>query len=342
MRVSRFACLITLLALGAAGPLRAQDEEPAFDELVATFQQPYLTIGMLVQAVADLQVERSAPGNTGFLLGNARLRLNGTLDNGFGYLFQTNFVAGPTILDAQVHYRFAPALSVSAGKFKTPFSYEFLVYAGNIDFVNRSTTVSALVPGRQLGADVTLGRPNGVVTLTAGVFNGNRFTSLGNDGDGVLVASRVAARPLRGDDDGARLVVGANAAFSRDSSVTIPLVADDFAGDRTLLGADARLTVDRVMLSGEVIWAHLSPTTGTAIEPWGFHATAGYRLGDNMQALLRWDQFRPGPGPTGRFVVLGYNVWPTSATEVQVNYLIDADDAALDHHQLLVNFQLGF
>jgi len=42
------------------------------------------------------------------------------------------------------------------------------------------------------------------------------------------------------------------------------------------------------------------------------------------------------------WMVLGLNVWPTSVTEFQVNYIVDTRDTAFDHHQLLVNFQFGF
>ena len=88
-------------------------------------------------------------------------RLSGELDNGFGYLFQTNFTDWPAILNAQIKYRFSGTVAMSAGQFKAPFSYEFLTYGGSIDFVNRATMVTALAPGRQVGADVTLGRKHG-------------------------------------------------------------------------------------------------------------------------------------------------------------------------------------
>ena len=41
-------------------------------------------------------------------------------------------------------------------------------------------------------------------------------------------------------------------------------------------------------------------------------------------------------------IVLGFNAWPTSVTEFQVDYSVDVRDAAVDHHQILVNFQFGF
>ena len=39
--------------------------------------------------------------------------------------------------------------------------------------------------------------------------------------------------------------------------------------------------------------------------------------------------------------MLGFNAWPATVTEFQINYLVDARDAAVDHHQMLVNFQFG-
>jgi hypothetical protein len=64
------------------------------------------------------------------------------------------------------------------------------------------------------------------------------------------------------------------------------------------------------------------------------------------QLLARWDSFdaRDLFNAEGKadWVVLGFNHWPTKATELQVNYIIDVDDNDLKHHQWLVNVQIVF
>jgi len=73
------------------------------------------------------------------------------------------------------------------------------------------------------------------------------------------------------------------------------------------------------------------------------HLTGGWHVREDAQVLVRFDGFSPDV-PAGRsdWLVLGFNVWPTRATEVQVNYIVDTGDAALDRHQLLVNYQDEF
>lgn len=75
---------------------------------------------------------------------------------------------------------------------------------------------------------------------------------------------------------------------------------------------------------------------------WGHHATAGYWFSRKLQVLGRWERFRQANLAARQDLILGLNAWPTGATEIQVNYLIDPDDAAWENHALLVNFQIGF
>lgn len=96
------------------------------------------------------------------------------------------------------------------------------------------------------------------------------------------------------------------------------------------------------MIAGEVLYARLDPTVGAAREPWGFHATAGFMFSAKTQGLVRWDRVDLDPAAARDLLIFGFNAWPTRATEIQVNYLVDTDQAAFDNHQLMVNFQVGF
>jgi hypothetical protein len=344
-RIARRAVL--LAATGAVVPVPATaqtGDEPIFAQLVQAFKKPYFSVGMLVQSVADFQIERSFPGTNGFTLANARLNVGGELDGGFGYFFQTNFAGSARILDARLSYRPVDAIRISVGQFKAPFSYELLTDAASLDFVNRAQVVSALAPARQLGAEVALGARAAPVGFSAGVFNGNAIGANANDNNALLYVARFRITPIRpSSQHHGRLLLGVNAGFSRDAAASLPaILPTSFAGDRTLLGADARYTDGPLLLSGEVIYAHLAPAVGPAIEPWGFHATAGYKPTARTQVLGRWDRLDRGLLATTDLIIFGFNAWPTRATEVQVNYLFDTDQATVDNHRLLVNLQLGF
>lgn len=138
-------------------------------------------------------------------------------------------------------------------------------------------------------------------------------------------------------------MLGANAAYSRDSAATLAGLLAAFDGTRTLLGADARFTAGAWLLAGELVFGHLAPRAGAVREPLGHYLTAGYRPSPPVQLLLRWERFDPdGLASTRDALIGGLNLWPTSFTKLQVNYLVQTQDADFDHHQLLVNFQFGF
>ncbi len=344
--------LPSAIALGLAagwvgGPLAAQQPEPLWERLRSTFQQEALTVGALLQIVGDAQIERSAPGPNGFSVANARFRLEGRLDGGFEYFFQTAFTQSPAVLDARVGYRAAEALTLDAGLFKAPVSREFLTGAGSIDFVNRSRVVAGLAPGRQIGVQARGFARAGRLEYRAGVFNGNGIQPGGNDDGRLMYAARLGWWPWGGPGNSAptrRAEVGLSVARSDDDAAPVPLFGAAFAGRRLVLGADTRWRSGPTLVAAELVLARLNPAgpAGT-VAPQGWHATLGRHVTPRSQLLVRWDALRgDGVVPDGDQLVLGWNRWPTQATELQVNWLVDLADAAPRRHQILINLQVAF
>ncbi len=320
-------------------------EEPRLNDLIANFKKPYLSFGALFQFVADFQPERSFAGNNGFSIGNMRLSLSGELDQGIGYFFQTNVANSPAILDAKAYYRFSPALVVDVGLYKAPFSRELLTGAGNLDFARRSQVVTALAPARQIGASLRGDVADGVVSYGVGIFNGNKFNGNRNDSNDFLYVARLSVFPkaLQGTRPGDRLELAINVGRSQDEDTDFGGgFLFDFEGEQTLVGADFRLTRDRFLLAGEFIAARLEFAVGPTADPTGFHLTGGYQLTQWSQFLVRWDSFSPdGVRADSDLVLLGYNVWPTGATQLRANYVIPTV-GGVDNHQLLMSAQLAF
>ncbi len=337
---------VAAAVLTAPGLVEAQrDDEPTYQRLLAQVTQDYLRLGVLLQTVADLQIERSAPGGNGFNISNFRVALSGDLDAGFGYFLQTNFAASPAILDASMYYDVNSNLRLRVGQFKAPFSREFLIPAQSIDFVNRAQGVTALAPGRELGLSLLATSATGSFGIDAGIFNGNRTIPNGNDGNNFLYVARLfgTLQPVGTGNGETTIDVGVNVAHSRDDEATLPGLVTGFAGSRTLIGFDATSRLGATTLSGEVIVAALDPEVGGTRNPWGFHLTAARMLTNKTQALVRFDGLDPDAGDErSDLIIFGFNAWPTAVTEFQVNYLIDPGEAAPDRHQLLVNFQFGF
>ena len=69
---------------------------------------------------------------------------------------------------------------------------------------------------------------------------------------------------------------------------------------------------------------------------------SSYFVTSKSQLLLRWDSYAPdSSGPDNDLLILGYNLFPTSVTELQANYIIPGN-GDIEDHQILLNFQLSF
>ena len=324
--------------------LFAQDE-PLFEKLKKDFNKEYLTIGALIQVVADFQNERNYAGNNGFNISNLRWRIYGKLDKNFGYFLQANFINSPAMLDAFITYQFSPFFQLKTGLFKAPFSKEYLTSASNIDFVNRSQVVSTLNTGRQIGLQLNGWLSNEQIYYAVGAFNGNNFRINSNDNDEFLYAARLAFSPKLSSaaNSQSQLEIGINVATSNDNQASIPGIYSSFRGKRNLIGADIRWTSNKLLFASEAIFSTLDRTNANEIKPQGFHITGGLMTTSNSQLLLRFDKFQiDNSVDSSDLLILGYNLWPSKVSEFQANYIIDLDQSDFKYHQLLLNLQINF
>lgn len=325
------------------------DDGTLLQKFRENFKKDYLSIGLLLQTRGDFQIRRSFGGNNGFSIGNMRVNLKGKLDEGFGYFLQANFINSPAILDARLSYEVSPQLGIDAGLFKSPFSHEYLTGAASLDLIGRSQVVNALAPKRQIGVQLRgpLGG-SGKTSYAAGIFNGNGYGGNDNDNGAFLVTGRIAAKLQPGSASQEKgLEIGGNIAFSKDDGLRFSGIAGGarFSGDRVLYGGDLRYTNGKWLLAGEIIGSNFDGSFGSTVadvDPYGFHATAGYNLSRRSQVLARFDSFRSGgTQDDSDFLIFGLNLWPTEATKLQLNYLIDTDQSEIKHHQVLLNGQVA-
>ena len=133
-----------------------------------------------------------------FLLRRARPILQGTVAKYFDFYLNPDFGQGQTVLyDAYVNVRPSSKLQFRIGKFKPPVGLERLRSAQSILFVERALP-TALVPNRDVGAQVHGELGSGVVNYAVGVFDGAVDGALidtdGNDGKDV--AGRLFLQPF--------------------------------------------------------------------------------------------------------------------------------------------------
>jgi hypothetical protein len=340
----RWIAATTLLLVSTSVSFSQSTEEPLYEEFLSLFKKKYFKVGALFQMLGDFQTERAA-GKNGFSIANMRWRLDGEFDGGHGYSFEMSFTRSPAILDARIHYAFDPALTVDLGLFKPPFSKEFLLNTPVLDFVNLTQATSFLAAPRQIGVQTRGWLAGRTLHYAAGLFNGNGYAA-GNDNNDFMYAARLTAFPdLGGTTSSPRsLEIGFNALTSKDENVSLlrGSVAR-FAGTRTMYGADARLTYEKLLLSAEILGARLAFAGGPTNTSTGFHITGGYKVTGKSQLLARFDSFSATwLQPKSTLLILGYNVWPTSVSKIQLNYIHPLDGRPDERGQFLANFQLAF
>lgn len=93
---------------------------------------------------------------------------NNTRQFGLGKISESTN-QGFILEDYYVRLQYA-AMDIKFGQYKVPFGRQWMIYSGNLDFVNRSSPMQAFLLGRDRG--VTLNRYKDTWSLSMGVFNG--------------------------------------------------------------------------------------------------------------------------------------------------------------------------
>lgn len=304
-------------------------EEPLLQQLKDNFQTKSFNVGFLFQFHGSYIGERSGSYN-GFYTSNLRLRLSGELDKNYGYLFWVNFVQSPKLLDAKMHYKFSDNFIIDIGQYKAPFSSEYLISENKLDFVARSQAATLLSLGRQTGIQSRGNLYGNTFKYSVGIFNGNGINNFNNNKHLMYVGRLVYAK--------------SEEANSYAFAVNIANTKNSVSGgneDQLSFGGDMRIKMDKLFISSEFISSKKEFANASATDN-GFHITGGYMVKDNMQLLARYDSYSPDGGTKTNYFILGYNVWPTSATEFQMNYFVNTDKSEFKYHQILINCQVAF
>ncbi len=319
-----------------------QNDDGLYQQFKNNFKKEYFSIEMLLQGMGDYQEERVVGGQNGFSVPNARFRVNGNLDKGFRYDFQINMVSTRPLIDASVSYKYSDALTIDAGMYKSPFSYEFLVSEAKLDFINRANAVNILGTGRQVGVKARGAIAGKLLSYHGGVFNGRAIGSDAADKYPLFIL-RLQSNPVLdiGVNKG-NLIVGGNIAYNKvENGSYINNLITGFNGKRLLIGADIRLSVADFLFSSEYIRGEYKPETGVKTVAQGFHLTAGYNLLENTQVLVRYDNFKPAENlQSQNILLLGVNQTLTEAAALQFNYILDTDNSDFAFHRMMVVFQI--
>jgi phosphate-selective porin OprO and OprP len=140
----------------------------------------------------------------------ARFIVSGNVTSAWEYRLHVEFVSSPKILDAFAVYKPFPFLKLQAGQFKIPFSLENLASSKNMETINRSNVVEALVArghdvvGNQNGRDIGIQASGSfwknndayIVDYFIAGLNGNGINTADNN-EAKDLAARLVFHPVK-------------------------------------------------------------------------------------------------------------------------------------------------
>lgn len=342
---SALSVLLTLPAAGAGAGLRAQEAGVQEDD--GAREPPSLRIEPIGLVRAGLRVEPDdSPRTTSFDLFDARLGVIG----GFGSILEYIVHGGLEtravdkdfeFLDVALAVTFLPELHFDVGLYKAPFSREELLLKPDIKFESRAQAVTAIAPGRQIGAGLSGTFLEERLEYGVGLFNGNG-KSLDNDNNSFLYSGRLQFNnvgPVEFRDEFV-IQVGGNAAFSTDSAADLsrmggsPDAAEElfeFRGDRFLWGFDLSSRYRGFFVDAEFLRAELDPLAAAdagKLVAQGGYVQGGYGfLGGFVEGLVRYDTFDPIEGPDRDYLLIGANLYYLYHFRFEMQYAIGLGDS---------------
>jgi phosphate-selective porin OprO/OprP len=248
--------------------------------------------------------------NNTFLLRRARPVLDGTIDKIYTFQFVPEFggTNPVSIFDANIGIAPTKEVQFKFGKFKAPIGLEQLQGDPATSFVERSL-VNNLVPSRDLGAQVTYTIKGGVLTGTAGVFNGvadganSTNQDFDNDKD---VDARLFSRPFVNAKDSLWHGLGAGVAGSFGREKGSPALTAGYKTD----GQQTFFKYNSTVVADGQVW-RVSPQAYYYYGPFG-------ALGEYVVSTVN-----ARPTATGAKTQLENKAWQAS-----ICYVITGEDAS--------------
>jgi hypothetical protein len=232
-------------------------------------------------------------------------------------------------------------IDIKMGQFKVPFARQWMIYSGNLGFVQRSASAQAFLFGRDRGA--TLSRYGERWSLTGGVFNGagtiqstnNPFqfqTGQNQSNDaitkGMLYVGRFVYSPMgplgysEGDVEqtqGSKLELAGGFVYdhNRDYDFNADNVIDDFGVSTMSASGELVWKNEGLSLQGEYFYRrHQTPTIQNFTSTGWYVQPAAFIIPRKLEAGVRFGWLNPNKSITDNRVLEGSAV---------LNYYYSAD-----------------
>lgn len=271
-----------------------------------------------------------------------RLYMKGKLSPQFSYYSQVKSITryNPELLDLRLTYSPTPNIFIDIGKFKIPFSKEYLRGQNELSFIRLSQVGGSLGLGRDQGLQTRANVFDNRLSGSLAVFNGAAW----DDPDRVsVVSARIFAIPFdtMRDLDGFRCELGGSFVYaSQLRDLGEVLRSGDFSHKR-FWSTDFRLQYNHAWIEGEGGWMYVPGALNTM----AYAGSAGYFVTKEFELLARFDFVDEAAAEYVRFVwnrliqrqyTFGINWYPEADVKLQVNYFRDQRQSI---NAGLLNFQ---
>lgn len=302
----------------------------------------------------------------------ARLDIGGEFSTKWGYRILIDMVGAsgtggsaatggslisPTLLDGFISYKPYTFLKITAGQFIIPFSLENTTQDRNMETIDRSQVVHALVArkgdasnglidsiGNQNGRDIGIQLSGSIlkksnrylVEYYLAIFNGAGINTLDNNLSRDVDA-RLVLHALRGIDIGGSYYEGRDRFIS---SVTKNQ-------QRTRWGLEAALNLNLLNIKTEYIRGKDGNTNPIIHEGW--YALASYFIWPkHLQGVFRYDSYTPDVlsnkiiHSLSTYYVFGINYYFNSWTKLQIDYSRRLETPSINNDVFNIQLQIGF
>ena len=330
-------------------------QEPLGDQIKQKLKSKEFSVSVLLQGLGYYSSanENLENGNYSFAyngypkfskfdIGATRLVIGGTVDNNFLYKMQMDFRARPSILDAQVGYKFADEFRLIAGAFKPFLSIDLDPNPGKTDIIGRARLVRSMMNTREIGL-TALGNISSF-SYRVGMYNG---TGLSRTGTGKFLYTLRAGYTFN-ISKSSDLQIGFNGAIDKNEFVPIGNTGLTSAGDRDICGVFTQYNGSKFFGTFEYM---LSSFEAVEFENDGSIAgafgTAGIHITDKTDILGRWDYLKledknEDDINDSNLFIFGVNHYPTQLIKLQLNLLLLDEESQDSRFGAAANFQFQF
>jgi phosphate-selective porin OprO/OprP len=334
-----------------------------------------LAIGRLLRLSGYTQIRyqnfQEPTKNNGFVIPRARLDFQGDFSAKWNYRLLIDFVGAssangtaptggalvsPELLDAFIAYKPFDFLKITVGQILMPFSQENLTQDRNLETIDRSQVVSALVArkgdvsnglvdsiGNQNGRDIGL-MVNGslikidnhyLVDYYLGLVNGAGINTVDNNTYKDFVG-RLILHPFK------ILDIGGSYYNGFDKFTSSPTINQE----RIRIGIEFALNYDQLSVKGE--WIQGKEGDANQIVHQGWYLQGSYFLWPkHLQGVFRYDTYDPNTAKskveeTSDYYVFGLNYFFNVWTKIQTEYSYRTENPGVHNNVFMVQLQLGF